>query len=222
MNRGIPLIEVQHYLNTTDEDIYPPSLIKNLTEGATLLTKHMIAEDDVVLQIDSDCDGFTSFAVFMNYFNNISPSWVQNHIKYMPHKNKHHGIVIEDIPEGTKLVVALDASSNEYEVHEELAKRGIDILIIDHHQADHESEYACVLNNQLCDYPNKALSGVGMVYKFCCFFDSLLEESYADQYLDLVALGLTGDMMDIRQFETRRLITKGYDNIRNPFIKEMM
>ena len=93
----------------------------------------------------------------------------------MPHKNKHHGIVVDDIPEGTKLVVALDASSNEYDIHKELAERGIDVLVIDHHLTDSLSENACVINNQLCDYPNKALSGVGMVYKFCCFFDSILQ-----------------------------------------------
>ena len=222
MNRGIALAEVEHYLNTTDEDILSYNQIDRLYEGAQLLTKHIIANDDTVLQIDSDCDGFTSFAVFMNYFNTISPSWVQNHIHYMPHKNKHHGIVLEDIPEGTKLVIALDASSNEYDIHKQLKERGIDVLVIDHHLADHVSEDAIVINNQLCDYPNKALSGVGMVYKFCCLFDYLLEQNEADNYLDLVALGLTGDMMDIRSLETKRLINKGFAQIRSPFIKEMM
>lgn len=222
MNRGIALADVEHYLNTTDDDIYPPTMIQNLVQGATLLTKHIAAGSNTVLQIDSDCDGFTSFAVFMNYFNNVSPAWIQNHVTYMPHKNKHHGIVVDDIPEGTKLVVALDASSNEYDIHKELAERGIDVLVIDHHLTDSLSENACVINNQLCDYPNKALSGVGMVYKFCCFFDSILQQDVADQYLDLVALGLTGDMMDIRNFETKHLINKGFQQVRSPFIKEMM
>lgn len=223
MNRGIALADVQHYLNTTDDDIYPPTLIKNLNNGAQMLVKHIYANDNTVLQIDSDCDGFTSFAVFMNYFNRIFPAWIQNHVTYMPHKNKHHGIVLEDIPKGTKLVIALDASSNEYEIHDQLKERGIDVLIIDHHLTDHESESACVLNNQLCDYPNKALSGVGMVYKFCCFFDSILGgENYADDYLDLVALGLVGDMMDLRSIETKHLINKGFQYPRSPFIKEMM
>lgn len=223
MNRGIPLIDVQHYLNTTDDDIYPSTLIKNLDKGAQMLIEHVIANDNAVLQIDSDCDGFTSFAVFMNYFNRICPAWIQNHVTYMPHKNKHHGIVLEDIPEGTKLVIALDASSNEYEIHNQLKERGIDVLVIDHHLADHESESACVLNNQLCDYPNKALSGVGMVYKFCCFFDAILgDDKCADDYLDLVALGLVGDMMDLRSLETKHLINKGFAQIRSPFIKEMM
>ena len=65
------------------------------------------------------------------------------------------------------------------------------------------------------------LSGVGIVYQFCRYIDSLLQVNYADNFLDLVALGVISDMMDIRAPETRRLITKGLANIRNPFFYEM-
>jgi single-stranded-DNA-specific exonuclease len=129
---------------------------------------------------------------------------------------------LEEIPEGTKLVIALDASSNEYDLHKELKEKGMDVLIIDHHLAPKVSEYACVINNQLCDYPTKSLSGVGMVYKFCSYLDSLLGVNYASQYLDLVSLGMVADMMDLRDFETKHLIHEGFDSVRSPFIKMMM
>lgn len=222
MNRGIPLIDVQHYLNTNLDDILPPQTITNLVEGVSLLLNHVNKNHKILLQVDSDCDGFTSFAVFMNYLNNIIPSYVQNNIIYQTHNGKHHGIEIDRIPEDIKLVVALDASSNEYKIHSELKEKGIDVLVIDHHKADQYSSDACVINNQLCDYPTKSLSGVGMVYKFCSYIDILLNTSYANQYLDLVALGLCADMMDIRDFETKELITLGFNNVRNPFIKKMM
>lgn len=98
----------------------------------------------------------------------------------------------------------------------------MDVLIIDHHEATKVSPNACVINNQLCDYPNKSLSGVGMVYKFCCYLDQLLGADHADKYLDLVALGMIADMMDLRYFETKHLIQLGCENIRSPFIKMMM
>ena len=112
--------------------------------------------------------------------------------------------------------------SNDYEVHEKLRSRGIDVLVIDHHEADKISEHAVIINNQLCDYPTKSLSGVGMVYKFCSYLDELLNVDYADDYLDLVALGMVADMMDLRDFETRHLITRGLENIRNPYFKGMV
>lgn len=222
MNRGIPLVDVYKYLHTSPVDIIPPTEIANIKEGASLLVKHISQNSKIMLQIDSDCDGFTSFAVFMNYLNNLFPAFVQNNIVYKTHKGKSHGIDIDEIPKDTKLVIALDASSNEYELHKTLQEAGMDILIIDHHEAKQVSPYACVINNQLCDYPNKSLSGVGMVYKFCCYLDQLLGVSYADNYLDLVALGMIADMMDLRDFETKHLIQLGCESVRSPFIKMMM
>ena len=119
------------------------------------------------------------------------------------------------------MVIAPDSSSNEEELHKRLQDHGIDILVIDHHEADHISKYACVINNQLCNYPNKTLSGAGMVYKFCCYLDELINCSYADDFLDLTALALVADMMDLRNLETRHLITKGLNHLRNPFFKAL-
>ena len=221
-NRGISPVDVYHYINTTDEDILPPSLIMNMREGAQMLIKHVSQNDKVLIQIDSDCDGYTSAATLINYLNCLFPGFVQNNVFYRIHTGKQHGIITDTIPEGVKLVIAPDSSSNDYEVHAELAAKGIDVLVIDHHEADKVSEHACIINNQLCDYPTKSLSGVGMVYKFCSYIDELLNVDFADQFLDLVALGLVADMMDLRDFETRHLITLGLNQIRNPYFKGMI
>ena len=221
-NRGILPVDVYHYINTTDEDILPPSLIMNMREGAQMLIKHVSQNDKVLIQIDSDCDGYTSAATLINYLNCLFPGFVQNNVFYRIHTGKQHGIIADTIPEGVKLVIAPDSSSNDYEVHAELAAKGIDVLVIDHHEADQISEHACIINNQLCDYPTKSLSGVGMVYKFCSYIDELLNVDFADQFLDLVALGMVADMMDLRDFETRHLITLGLNQIRNPYFKGMI
>jgi single-stranded-DNA-specific exonuclease len=96
------------------------------------------------------------------------------------------------------------------------------VLVIDHHEADKISKYACIINNQLCDYPTKSLSGVGMVYKFCSYIDELLNVNYSEQFLDLTALGLIADMMDLRDFETKRLVVRGLESIRNPYLRGMI
>ena len=162
----------------------------------------------------------------INYLNCIFPNFVKSNILYRLHDGKQHGLsqkVVDEIIQSTniKLVIMPDASSNDYELHEELSKNGIDVLVIDHHEADKISEYACIINNQLCDYPTKSLSGVGMVYKFCSYIDNLQDTAYANDFLDLVATGLIADMMDLRDFETRFLISEGLKNVRNPFLKEM-
>ena len=219
VNRGIPYDQINHYLNTTDNDILDPRLIPHLDEGAKMLIKHISQNDKVLIQVDSDCDGYTSAALLMNYLYCLFPSFVNNNISYRVHMGKQHGIIPDTIPEDVKLVIAPDSSSNDYEAHEYLNLSGVDVLVIDHHEADHISEYACIINNQLCDYPTKSLSGVAMVWKFCCYIDMLLKTDHAQTFLDLVALGLVADMMDVRDFETRRLIDKGLQQIRNPYFR---
>lgn len=223
--RGIAPENIKHYLNTTDEDILDPSSILNIVEGCKMLAKHIAGNSKIYLIVDSDVDGFTSAAALINYINSIFPSVAQNNIDYKIHTGKQHGILEEVVPEiiknGYKLVIAPDSASNDYFQHQQLKESGIDVLIIDHHEAEKISENACVINNQLCDYPTKSLSGVGMVYKFCKQFDKLTGFDKAEDMLDLVALGEISDMMDIRDYETRRLITKGLESIKNPFMIEM-
>ena len=219
LNRGIE--DVQHYLNTVDTDILSPLGLDNIKNGAQLLVSHIAQGSKVLVIIDSDCDGYCSSAILINYLNNLFPAFVQNNISYKPHSGKQHGIVMEMIPNDVKLVIAPDSASSDYEQHEELAKRGIDVLVLDHHEAPEVSQYACVINNQLCDYANKSLCGGAIVYKFCCYIDELMGTDYAQNYLDLVALSLVADMMDLREFETKHLINLGLKNIVNPYFKGM-
>ena len=218
LNRGIAEKDISHYLNTTDDDLIDPATLEHIDEGALLLLHRITLDDDIYIQVDADVDGYTSAAILINYMYRIWPDFVLNRVHFGLHKNKEHGIDLDLMPSNVKLVIVPDASSNEYDIHKELADRGIEVLIIDHHNADMYSPYACVINNQLCDYPNKDLSGAGMVYKFCCYLDKLLDKDYADDYIDLAVFGMIADVMDLRQFETRRMIVKAIDNFRSPFL----
>ena len=61
-----------------------------------------------------------------------------------------------------------------------------------------------------------------MVYKFCSYIDELINVDYANQFLDLVSLGMVADMMDLRDFETKHLINLGLKQIRNPYFRGMV
>lgn len=187
-----------------------------------MLVKHIAANDKVFIQVDSDCDGLTSSAILINYLNYWCPSFAQNNIQYRMHEGKQHGIILDTIPEDVKLVIAPDSSSNDYEIHQELKERGVDVLVLDHHEADKISSYACVINNQLCAYPTKSLSGAGIVYKFCCYLDEIQKTDYAQNLRDMAALGIIVDVMDLRDFETRELVAQGLGNVKNPFFKAMV
>ena len=71
-------------------------------------------------------------------------------------------------------------------------------------------------------YPNNFLLTAFSVGENIFYIDEILNVDYANQFLDLVALGMIADMMDLRDFETRHLITRGLENIRNSYFNGMI
>lgn len=155
-----------------------------------------------------DVDGYTSSAVVWLYMTKQLQGYKDFNftLEYHIPEGKEHGleVVIDDLLPEKKydLIICPDSSSNDYSFHEALKQAGYDILVLDHHEADHYSSDAVVINNQLSkNYPNKSLSGVGIVYKFFEYVEQQLnveimkeEEgeplNFIEDYLDLVALGM--------------------------------
>ena len=226
-NRGIKTKkEMNKYINTTDDDInsFMCFRIASLKNSAAALITTINNNEDSIVIVDSDCDGYVSSSTLINYLYDLFPAWVQNHLTWFMHSGKQHGL--SDFPidkidnQNLKLIICPDSSSNDYTYHQQLAEKGIKVIVLDHHEAERISEYAIVINNQLSDYPNKDLAGVGVTWQFCKYLDSLMGVNYADKYLDLVALGLTADMMSLTSIETKHLINKGFDYeyLKNPFV----
>lgn len=226
-NRGIDVDDIEHYVNLTDEDICSFDMLRrnhNLEKGAKAVFEAITKQKKTLVIVDSDCDGFTSAATLLNYLYDIAPVYVTSCVDCIFHEGKGHGLKeFVDLCTEYELVICPDSASNDYEEHKKLKDAGITVLVLDHHEADKVSEDAIIINNQLCNYPNKSLSGVGVTWQFCRYIDYINSTKYAYQYLDLVALGNVGDMMDLRSPETRRLVTKGLDpqNIHNPFVHGM-
>ena len=225
VNRGIDVKDIEHYLKTSDADILNPDLLDNMTEGVKRLISAIKNREKIFLIVDCDADGFTASAALVNYIYKVFPS-AMDLLSIQLHEGKEHGIeekwLEEIVANEYKLVICPDASSNDYEQHKFLKDNGIDVLVLDHHDAEEVSENAIIINNQLSDYPNKTLSGVGIVYKFCSKIDELMKIKEADTILDLVSLGMIADMMDMRNFETKHLIQKGLTRIENPFFKALV
>ena len=213
-NRGIK--DYETYMNLTDSCLYSPWLLDNMEEAVDLLNRHIEQKSYISLLVDCDVDGFTSASVMFLYLKSVN---FDGKIDILYHTGKEHGLSkeIEVNPE-TKLLIIPDAGSNDVKQCKELREKGIDILILDHHICETENPYAVIVNDQNGEYPNRELSGVGVVYKFIQAMDETNWTDYADRFLDLVAVGNIGDVMDMHSHETRRLCTKGLARIVNPMI----
>lgn len=229
VNRGIKPSEINHYCNVTEDDENDPLLLNQMEAGAKMLVRHIKSMDDTALLIDCDCDGFTSAAVFYNYFWKLFPNWVEPHLQWFIHDDKAHGLadkITTLLESGVKFVIVPDAGGGDCQYVTQLVEKGIEVLFLDHHDATVESYGNCVvINNQHGRYPNRTLSGVGVVYKFCQYFSKLLStkdngERFDTTYLlDLVAVGCVADLMPLTNYETLYYIRYGISHLYNPFLK---
>ena len=167
-NRGIDFNDIHHYLNTTDKDIADAEMFgpDNMKLGAAALIEAIQNNYKTLVLVDCDCDGYTSAAIIINYLHDLFPSFVETKLEYYLHEDKVHGLsdcmdFIEN--HDFKLIIIPDASSNDYEYHHQLIEQGRKAIVLDHHEANLISEDAIIINNQLSNYPNKQLSGAGVV-----------------------------------------------------------
>lgn len=227
LNRGMPPKEIGTYLHSSIEnDVIDPATGFGedlLKQGVGMLLKHISKNNKALIIVDSDVDGMTSAAILINYLYDHYPVWVENKLSWSFHEGKQHGLndhIAALLECDYSLVICPDSATNDVKEIEELHKDCTDVLILDHHLSDVPmSPYAVTINSQY-NYHNHELSGAGVVFQFCRYFDKISDTDYAKDYIDLCALGLQADMMNILNVETKTLIFEGLKekNIKNPFI----
>ena len=130
----------------------------------------------MVCIVDSDCDGFTSSAFFINFCTTYYGSWVKYRTKFLFHEGKQHGLSdhIDNIVAHADTIAAViipDAGSNDIEQLRQLEALNIPCIIMDHHEVENPditfNDSIVICNNQIGIYDNKELSGVGVVYQVC-------------------------------------------------------
>ena len=181
-NRGMDLDKQIIWLNAGWECINDWRLLdeNKMREMVDILAYDIKCNQDILIVVDADCDGWTSAAILINYLTLVDEEWAKEHIKWIQHKGKQHGlkdlvdVILEDF-DGLSSVFVPDAGSNDREEHERLRSYGINVCVLDHHEVDKDSDYAIVINVQLSDYPNKSLTGAGVTWQFCRAFDEIKE-----------------------------------------------
>lgn len=208
--------DIKSFLNPTVKNTESELLFNNIEKARDVLIKHIENNSKIDLVVDCDVDGNTSGAVIYQYIKNIKSSI---DIDYFIHTGKLHGLkefVDRICQDDSSLVIVPDAGTGDVEECKRIIESGKDIIILDHHSISSEGNPAIVVNNQLSDkVTDKAMTGVGVTYKFAKLLDKYYGVDYSDDYLDLVALGMIGDRADTMDLETRFLILEGLNQIRN-------
>lgn len=215
--RGVT--DVNKFLNLNDSVLEDYNNFDNINLAGEILIEHIEKDSKIAILVDFDCDGYTSGAEAYLYLKDIySRLGKFFNVEYIIHSTKSHGLDDEIMQKIYKseynLVIIPDAGSSDYSQHKELFNKNIDVICLDHHQCKNYSSHAYVVNNQMSSkIKNKAMTGVGVVYKFCKWLDTRLDVNFADKYLDLLALGMIADSCDLRDLESRYLVLQGLKQI---------
>jgi len=212
MNRGVS--DSKHYLETTDDDLISPNLLSNIEEASKCLLTHIENNDNICILMDNDLDGVCSSAILYQYLKETFPSI---NLQYIMSEGKQHGLSNSvKVPENVNLLILPDSGSNDAKQCKILKEKGTETIVLDHHEKNIQNDYAIIVNPFYSEkYENKSLSGGAVVYKFIKYLDESTWNDNADKYLDLVALSLIADSMDLRTLENRRLIDLGLSNVKN-------
>lgn len=204
-------------------DYESPWKLDYMQEMIDALHDGFINNKHFFLQVDSDCDGMTSAAIFYNYFTTLYPT---ADIVYRVHEGKEHGIILDTIPMITDIVVIPDAGSNQLDEQEVMSNQGRTVLVMDHHNVTRSADFdnVIIVNNQTSlNFKNKDLSGAGVVFKVIQAYDEKYGKKILyKRYEDLAALGIIADCMDSRNLDNNAIIRNGLSVIHNNLFKALV
>lgn len=219
--RGVK--DLKEFKNPTNKSLQSYNDLDNVGKGFELIKKVINDKKKVLIIVDSDIDGFTSAAIAYQYLYNFGIK-----ADYFLHSGKQHGLDdcidwIIDNETFYDVIWLPDAGTNDMESHRKLKELGIKVILTDHHDKNEEiiiEDNVVLINNQTSNkYENKELTGAGVTWQFCKYCDEQFGTDFADELIDLAALGITGDMGSVLELENRYIIKTGFENIRNYYFE---
>ena len=212
------------FVAPSDMELQTPFALDNIDNGVKLLAQVLAKPNpSIAIIVDCDVDGFTSAAIIYQYIQRLN---AEVELMGLIHDGKQHGLEdkISFFLETDKhfdLLIMPDAGSNDFKYIENLKEINLPVLILDHHIVEDDtplSDNCCIINNQASPaYHNKHLSGAGVVYQFCRALDAFYNVNFANDYIDLAALGICADMMSGLESENQYFWRNGFKKINNLF-----
>lgn len=198
--------------------------------SAVVEVKYLLNYNDstIVIVQDADLDGICSTVILYQYLSNLNPNW---NIRILIHKGKERGLSDEDVMNDIMLlhpdlVFVPDAGTNDKIQAEELCEAGIGLVVIDHHNYDTPIEKGTLINNQNPNYKvQRDGSGTLVTHKFLQAMDTEFNLNWSSFCIDLVALSLISDSMNMNNMENRTYYHYGLETIdcvQNEFLRQCM
>ena len=207
--RGIALGDVERFLNPTlREELPDPSSLKGMGEAVGRLSRAITGGETIGLFADYDVDGATSAALLGRFITAAGGKTVLHVPDRVLEGYGPNAEALASLRDrGAGVVVTLDCGIVAFDVLEQTAEAGLDVVVVDHHMAEPALPRAIAVVN-----PNRVdesgalghLAAVGVTFLVVIALNRDLREAgwYRDRrepdlmsWLDLVALGTVCDVV---------------------------
>jgi single-stranded-DNA-specific exonuclease len=239
VNRGFSELDrISNFLQPRLKNLADPFLLPNMAGAVDRLFQAREHKESFVIFGDYDVDGVTSTTLLLEIFNKLG--WQANF--YLPHRmDEGYGLSRDGVENclrkfPTTLLLAVDCGSTAVESIAWLRERGVDVIVLDHHQVSSPAPAAMALVNPQVGVPPSGGSGnlppeggtptfrelcsAGLAFKLAHALVKRGRETnlpgFADfdlrPLLDLVALGTIADIVPLTG-ENRLLVSAGLERL---------
>jgi single-stranded-DNA-specific exonuclease len=206
--------EIESFLRPRLSSLSDPFLLPQMDRAVARILHALDRHEQVVLFGDYDVDGVTSLALLSEMLRAYggAPDL------FLPLRMEEgYGLSPESVERCVEqhrpqLLIAVDCGTSSVAETSDLRRRGIDVIVLDHHEPKSALPECIAVVNPKTDpeSPFHYLCSVGIVFKLC---HALLKTRPLANFdlkskLDLVALGTVADIVPLRG-ENRTLVQRG-------------
>ena len=208
------LEEVEKFLRPRLGSLSDPFLLPQMHVAVSRVFAALDRQERIVLFGDYDTDGVTSLALL----NEMLRAYGGTPELFLPFRlEEGYGLSRESVERcleqhRPQLLIAVDCGTSSVHEVAELKKRGVDVIVLDHHEPKFALPDCVAIVNPKIDAESSLhyLCSVGIVFKLC---HALLKTRPLPGFdlkskLDLVALGTVADIVPLRG-ENRVLVQRG-------------
>lgn len=194
--------KIQRFLfSSFEKDVGHPAQLKDAQKAVERILKAIDAKEKILVFGDYDVDGITSSSLMMLC---LLPLGAQINF-FLPHRVKDgYGLSTKVVKRAAKngysLLITVDNGIAAFKAAQKAQELGVDLIITDHHREQEKLPvaYAIVNPNQKdCDYPCKALAGVGVTFKLLSLLYEKKKLSLPVKVYELLLLGTIADVVPL-------------------------
>lgn len=209
--RGVGVAGFQSFLQPTLAQDFPdPLRLKGMRDAAAELTASILAGRKFALFADFDVDGATSTAILVRFFRYLGidmPFHIPDRL------SEGYGPNIPALKklqeQGAEIVILADCGTTAFDVVEQARGMGLDIVILDHHEAEDKLPIANhIINPKRKDDESgyDMLAACGVSFLLCVALNASLRDAgyFGDRppapmksWMDILALGTVCDMVPL-------------------------